>query len=165
MLLHQEGKSEGWTIVGCQIEDMSPLSELRVRAIMPSLKAVNRFEAIRVVQRFSQDYHFQHTYKIMLDNYLAGFFMMREESEFLYFPYFYIDPKFQASQLGANVLENLIEKGLLMGKSVRIGALKGCQTELFYRQQGLVCSHEDARDVYYESRVEDLADRAQFVCV
>lgn len=139
-----------WTTEPCESGDMSPLSELRVRAIMPSLKAVNRFEAIRVVQRFSQDFQAEHAFKLLIDGSLAGFYLLYEESEQLYLPYFYIDPSYQASPLGGEVLSNLIEKAKRLNKGIRICALKGCQTKQLCLDHDFLAVNEVAYDIYYE---------------
>jgi len=154
MHLRQNIKINEWSLEGCQNEDMSLLSELRVRAIMPSLKVVNRFEAIRVVQRFTNDFQPEQTYKIILDNNLAGFFVMEEEDTYFYLPYFYIDPLSQDTQLGSLVLASLIEKAQAAKKGIQICALKGCQTKQFCLEQGFVYSHEETYDIYYEYHSE-----------
>jgi hypothetical protein len=117
---------------------------------MPSLKAVNRFEAIRVVQRFTNDFQAEQTYKIIQDNNLAGFFMMHDEEAYHYLPYFYIDPHCLNTPLGTFVLTALIEKARVVNKGIRICALKGCQTTQLCLEQGFVFSHESEYDACYE---------------
>lgn len=150
MLLNREDKFDQWSIAHCDGEDMSLLSELRVRAIMPSLKAVNRFEAIRVVQRFTHDFQAEQTYKIILNGNLVGFYMINKGEEHHYLPYFYIDPYLLNTPLGALVLTALIEKARIENKGIRICALKGCQTKQLCLDQGFVFSNEGVYDTYYE---------------
>ncbi|OUR70268.1 hypothetical protein A9Q77_07580 [Marinomonas sp. 42_23_T18] len=163
MHLSQEHKINEWTLEGCQNEDMSLLSELRVRAIMPSLKAVNRFEAIRVVQRFTNDYQSEQTYKIILDNNLVGFYMMEEEDTYFYLPYFYIDPNYHSTQLSELVLTSLKEQAQVAKKGIQICALKGCQTKQFCLEQGFVYSHEDTYDIYYEYHSEVIHNKRSVI--
>jgi GNAT superfamily N-acetyltransferase len=85
--------------------------------------------------------------------------MLFEEDEHVYLPYFYIDPSYQSSSLGVAVLTMLVEKAKSLKKSLRICALKGCQTTQFCLEHDFSTVSEHAYEIYYEYAYHRMHDR------
>lgn len=132
-------------------EDGHALAEIRALAMRPSLEALGRFDENRVRSRFLETFVPNDTFKIMDDEWLLGFFVVRIKADHHYLDHLYIKPEHQGRELGKLVLHKVVLMAHEKGLPVRLGALKGSRSNDFYTNNGFIKTHEDEFDVYYES--------------
>ena len=116
----------------------------------PSLEALGRFDEERVRSRFLDTFMPSESKKIIEDDQLAGFFVVRNRLDHLYLDHLYIDPKMQGRGLGAKVIAWVKEIARKVNLPIRLGALKGSKANEFYITNGFLKTHEDEFDIYYE---------------
>ena len=130
--------------------DADILAELRAEAMKPSLVALGRFDENRVKSRFLDTFTPQDTIKILLDDELLGFYVLRNRVDHLWLDHLYIKPRHQDKQLGKAVLDRVILQANEQALPIRLGALKGSRSNNFYQKNGFKQTHEDEFDIYYE---------------
>lgn len=126
------------------------LAEIRAKAMKPSLEALGRFDEERVRSRFLDTFVPSESKKIIEDDQLVGFFVVRNRLDHLYLDHLYIDPKMQGRGLGAKVIAWVKEIAREVNLPIRLGALKGSKANEFYITNGFLKTHEDEFDIYYE---------------
>ncbi len=131
-------------------EDGVVLAEIRTRAMKPSLEAVGRFDVERVRSRFLKGFISSETIKVIDENELMGFYVVKEKSDCLYLDHLYIDPKFQNKNIGTSVINRLKLQAKERQLPIRLGALKESKSNNFYISHGFVKTHEGEFDNYYE---------------
>lgn len=136
-------------IIDVNLSDAESLAELRVLAMRESLEALGRFDPIRARERFLSGFDPPLTKKAMIDGELVAFYVLKEETSWLYLDHLYVHPDFQSKNIGVRLLAVIIEKGCDLGKEIRLGALKGSRSNTFYLSHGFVKSHEEEFDNYY----------------
>ena len=126
------------------------LAEIRAISMKPSLIALGRFDESRVRNRFLEKFDPKNTYKIMLNNELIGFYATTDKDDHLYLNHLYILPQFQRKGCGGSVITHIKSKASSSGKPIRLGALRGSDSNFFYLKHGFVKTHEDEFDIYYQ---------------
>ena len=81
--------------LSCNIDDAKELAEIRAKAMKPSLEKLGRFNEKRVRSRFLDTFLPDDTFKIELNDELAGFYVVRNKEDYLFLDHLYIDPQFQ----------------------------------------------------------------------
>lgn len=130
--------------------DGSALAEIRATAMKPSLIALGRFDENRVRTRFLETFEPNDTWKIIDNEELLGFFVVRIRSDHHYLDHLYIKPEHQNRKLGKSVVEKIVLDASLQKLPVRVGALRGSRSNNFYVKNGFQKTHEDEFDIYYE---------------
>ncbi len=130
--------------------DAQALAELRATSMKESLVAIGRYDESRVRERFLQSFTPEDTTKIIVDETLAGFFVVRLKADHIYLDHLYITPRFQGQQLGAGALNKVFAIAQSKKLPVRLGALKESKANEFYQRHGLKQTHKDEFDIYYE---------------
>ena len=138
-----------------QPEDGQALAEIRARAMKPSLVALGRFDENRVRSRFLETFVPQETVKLILNDELLGFYVIRNRIDHIWLDHLYIKPEHQNKQLGKKALTRVIKLAKEKGLALRLGALKGSRSNRFYQNNGFVQTHEDEFDLYYELPLND----------
>lgn len=133
-----------------QPQDANLLADLRAEAMKPSLVALGRFDENRVKSRFLDTFTPQDTIKILLDDELLGFYVLRNRVDHLWLDHLYIKPRHQDKQLGKAVLDKVILQANEQALPIRLGALKGSRSNNFHQKNGFKQTHEDEFDIYYE---------------
>jgi GNAT superfamily N-acetyltransferase len=126
------------------------LAGLRIAAMRPSLEAVGRFDPDRARQRFLDNFQRDATRKIEVDGCLAGFYVVKDNADYLYLDHMYILPELQGNGLGGSILKRIIAEAQERGLPLRLGALRGSRSNQFYQSHGFVQTHEEEWDIYYE---------------
>jgi GNAT superfamily N-acetyltransferase len=123
-------------------------AELRARAMKDSLLALNRYDETRVRDRVLSDYNPSETKAIYSNNMLAGFYAIKSKDDCKYIAHLYIEPSFQGSGIGSIVLRKIIDSH--PKDTLKLNALKGSRSNIFYQRHGFVMTNQDEFDVYYE---------------
>ena len=134
-------------------EEAERLADLRAIAMKPSLEALGRYDVNRVRNRFLDTFLISDTFKIMMNNELVGFYVLRDKRDHFYLDHLYIHPNFQNLKLGKRVLNIIIEKAKERGISIRLGALRNSPSNRFYLKNGFLKIAEDEFDIYYEYQI------------
>ena len=134
----------------CSLHDACALAELRASAMKPGLQKIGRFDEERVRSRFLDSFVPADTKKILVNEILCGFFVVKHNPGHLYLDHLYVDPDYQNRGIGGVVLEHVVRLSEQLKLPVRLGALKQSRANEFYRKHGFVRTHEDAYDIYYE---------------
>jgi GNAT superfamily N-acetyltransferase len=135
------------TLSAAQVDDAEVLAALRVLAMRESLERIGRFDPVRARERFLSGFSPQHTRHILVDGERAGFVVVKPDGEGLLLDHLYVDPRFQNQGIGAAVLATVFADAL--GKRVRVGALRGSDSNRFYLRHGFELVKEDEWDNYY----------------
>lgn len=136
--------------IQADLSDAQALAEIRAVAMKPSLEALGRFDESRVRRRFLDTFIADETFKIIENESLVGFFVVREREDHVYLDHLYIKPEYQGRRIGQKVLQHVISHARTQALPVRLGALRESRSNQFYLQNGFHKTHEDEFDVYYE---------------
>ena len=79
----------------------------------------------------------------------SGFILIRPQADHWLIDHFYILPEHQGKGIGAAVLRDVFTSADAQGMPVRLGALRGSDSNRFYRRHGFVQTSEDEWDIYY----------------
>ena len=131
-------------------QDGDALAELRVLAMQKSLEELGRFDRKRARQRFLENFQPETTRKILINDALVGFYVVTEFASYLHIDHLYVDPRHQGKKIGSTVLTKIIADGRLADKPVKLGALKGSESNRFYKSHGFIQVDEGEYDIYYE---------------
>ena len=128
----------GSEIQVCNVDesDLEALVELRIKAMQPSLEAVGRFDPLRARERFVNSFVAANTQKIIRDQKLLGFYVLQIKSDHLWLDHLYIDPAYQGSGVGEQLLDQLKQRARAASWPLRLGALKESRANLFYLKNG-----------------------------
>ena len=133
----------------CSIEDGDLLAEIRALAMRESLEAVGRYCPIRVKDRFLSSFLPSNTYKVISKNKIIAFYVLIERSDHFYLDHLYVHPNNQGKQVGAYLINRVLQIASDTKKPVRLGALKESKANKFYLSHGFVKTHEEEFDNYY----------------
>lgn len=134
------------------LQDGSVLADIRAAAMKPSLEALGRFDNERVRNRFLDSFVPSETFKIVVNEQVVGFYVVRDKSDHIYLDHLYISPQFQNKSLGKGVVEWVKQDAIRRELPLRLGALRGSKSNDFYLKNGFAKTHEDEFDIYYEYR-------------
>jgi len=129
--------------------DGEALAELRVLAMRESLERVGWFDPQRARQRFLSGFSPQHTRHIVVAGERAGFLVVKPHDDGMLLDHHYIDPRFQRRGIGAAVLKQVFAEADAAKLPLRVGALRGSDSNRFYARHGFVLVGEDEWDNYY----------------
>ncbi|WP_328804764.1 GNAT family N-acetyltransferase [Noviherbaspirillum galbum] len=130
-------------------EDAEDLVRLRIAAMRESLERLGRFDPQRARDRFLSTFSPAHTRHVLADGQRVGFVVIRPDGEDLLLDHLYILPAWQGAGIGSLVLRDVFRQADALGKSVRVGALKGSDSNRFYLRHGFVLVREEEWDNYY----------------
>ena len=130
--------------------DFEALVELRLQAMRPSLEKIGRFDPVRSRARFRDSFSPEHTRTIFLDGAQVGFYTVIPTSEALKLEHLYISPSAQGQGVGGFVLSHIFTIADEKSLPVRVGALKGSDSNHFYLRHGFIKVDEAEWDIYYE---------------
>lgn len=129
--------------------DAEDLVKLRISAMRESLERLGRFDPQRARDRFLSGFSPEHTRHICVDGIRIGFVVVKPEQDGLLLDHLYIMPGRQSGGVGSRVLEMVFEEADTKGLSVRVGALKGSDSNRFYVRHGFDLLEEAEWDNYY----------------
>jgi len=133
-----------------KVTDANELADIRSIVMKPSLVSLGRFEENRVRTRFLDTFVAKDTVKLIEQDELLGFYVLRIRDDHIWLDHLYIKPEHQNKKLGEKVLERVIQQANEQALPIRLGALKGSRSNNFYQKNGFKQTHEDEFDIYYE---------------
>ena len=90
-------------------EDKGSLAELRIAAMKESLENIGRFDPARARSRFLETFVCSDTKKVIFNNELAGFYVLKRNEDHVYLDHLYFFPKYQSMGLGGRILSSIIK--------------------------------------------------------
>lgn len=130
-------------------QDLEALAVLRIEAMRESLTRVGRFDAQRARDRFSAGFSPVNTRHIILDGGRVGFVAVKSINGELLVDHLYIHPDYQNKGIGAWVVGQIFGQADAQGLAVRVGALKGSDSNRFYERHGFRFVEAAEWDNYY----------------
>lgn len=129
--------------------DAEALVALRILAMRESLERLGRFDPVRSRERFLSAFSPRHTRHILVDGERAGFLVVKPDDEALLLDHLYVDPRFQNRGIGALVLGTVFAEADAQRVPLKVGALRGSNSNRFYLRHGFKLVMEDEWDIYY----------------
>ncbi len=78
-----------------------------------------------------------------------GFYALRPDGDGLRLDHLYLRPDASGQGLGGQVLRRILDEADRLGLPVRVGALRGSDSNRFYRRHGFVQTGEGEWDIDY----------------
>src|SRR5262245_28597038 len=116
--------------------DAESLVALRIEAMRASLQRIGRFDPQRARDRFLSGFSPSHTWHIESLGERVGFFVVRPDDHALLLDHLYVHPTHQGRGIGAQVLAHVFALADAAAKPLRVGALKGSDSNRFYIRHG-----------------------------
>jgi GNAT superfamily N-acetyltransferase len=88
----------------------------------------------------------------MVDAKRVGFFVLKPQHQCLLLDHLYVAPSHQGQGIGSAVLRSVFERADAEGLDVRVGALRGSDSNRFYVRHGFELVDEAEFDNYYLRR-------------
>jgi len=127
--------------------DASWIAELRAVVMRPDLERLQRFDPVRVRERFLKGFQPEHTYIIHSDGVDAGVIAIRPEPDSRWIEHFYVAPAHQGKGLGGAVLRHVMS-ATVDERPFRLDVLQGSPACRLYERHGFVLESEDPVDVF-----------------
>ncbi|VWC75849.1 GNAT family acetyltransferase [Burkholderia lata] len=129
--------------------DVEALVAIRIVAMRDSLERIGRFDPQRARERFLASFDPALCRFIEADGVNAGFFVVRPREDHWLLDHLYIVPGHQGKGIGAAVLRRILVEADEKRVPVRVGALRGSDSNRFYARHGFVQADEAEWDIYY----------------
>jgi GNAT superfamily N-acetyltransferase len=130
-------------------EDFEDLVRLRISVMKESLERIGRFNEDRARDRFRQGFSPQHTRHIVIGAERAGFLVLKTSENEMLLDHLYIALPFQRMGVGSHVLKQVFAEADAAGLPVKVGALKGSESNNFYVRNGFELVSQGEWDLYY----------------
>lgn len=127
--------------------DAAWIAELRAVVMRPDLERLQRFDPVRVRERFLNSFQPEHTFVIHSDGVDAGVIAVRPEAEARWIEHFFIAPAHQGKGLGGAVLQHVMAASV-DERPFRLDVLQGSPARRLYERHGFVLESEDPVDVF-----------------
>jgi GNAT superfamily N-acetyltransferase len=114
-----------------------------------SLERLGRFDPERARSRLRGTFRPECTWSIEVDGQRLGFYALRPDGDGLRLDHLYLRPGAQGEGLGGQVLRRILDEADRLGLPVRVGALRGSDSNRFYRRHGFVQTAESEWDIDY----------------
>ncbi|MGN6580689.1 MAG: GNAT family N-acetyltransferase [Bordetella sp.] len=131
-----------------QTDDFEAMAALRALAMRPSLERLGRYDPERSRRRLQAGFAPEHMRWICLGGERVGFYALCPEEAVWRLDHLYLHPRVQGRGLGGAVMRHLFAQ--TQGASMRVTALRGSESNLFYRRYGFVQTGESQWDIEYE---------------
>ncbi len=141
-------------LIAAHEDDAEQLVALRIAAMRDSLARIGRFDPQRARERFLSGYSPAHTRHIEVAGRRIGFVAVKPQADALLLDHLYIRPGSQGQGIGAIVLARIIDEARLQGLPLRVGALRGSDSNRFYQRHGFKLVAQEEFDNYYLLSVE-----------
>ncbi|WP_313369862.1 GNAT family N-acetyltransferase [Achromobacter animicus] len=129
--------------------DFEALLALRIEAMRDSLERLGRFDPDRARARLRGTFRPECTWHIEEDGKRIGFYCLRPEGEGLRLDHLYVHPSAQGRGVGGQVLRRILQDADRRGVGVTLSALRGSDSNRFYRRHGFVQTGEGEWDIDY----------------
>ncbi|BCW60559.1 GNAT family N-acetyltransferase [Arthrobacter sp. StoSoilB20] len=127
--------------------DAAWIAELRAVVMRPDLERLERFDPVRVRERFLNGFQPEHTSIIHSDGVDAGVIAVRPEPDSQWIEHFYLAPAHQGKGLGGQVLRHVMAASV-DERPFRLNVLQGSPARHLYERHGFVLENEDPVDVF-----------------
>ena len=129
--------------------DADLLASIRIAAMRESLERLGRFNPQRARERFLASFDPALCRFIEADGVRVGCFLVRPQPDHWHLGHLYIVPEHQARGIGATVLRQIIADADSQRMPIRLGALRGSESNRFYQRHGFEQTDEAEWDIYY----------------
>lgn len=129
--------------------DADTLVAIRIAAMRESLERIGRFDPQRARGRFLASFDPALCRFIEIDGVRSGFILIRPQADHWLLDHLYILPVHQGKGVGAAVLRDMFARADAQRLPIRVGALRGSDSNRFYQRHGFVQTDEREWDVYY----------------
>jgi len=129
--------------------DVDVLVNIRIAAMRESLERIGRFDPQRARERFLASFDPSLCRFIGADGVRVGFILIRPQEDHWLLDHFYILPDHQGKGIGAAVLRDVFKDADAHHMEIRLGALRGSDSNRFYQRHGFVQTSEAEWDIYY----------------
>lgn len=129
--------------------DADALVAIRIAAMRESLERIGRFDPQRARERFLASFDPAMCRFIEVDGVQSGFILIRPQEDHWLLDHLYILPEHQGKGIGGAVLQDVFASADAQRMSIRLGALRGSDSNRFYQRYGFVQSDEAEWDIYY----------------
>ena len=136
-------------LVPATAADAEALVALRITAMRESLERIGRFDPQRARDRFLSTFTPEQTQHLLLQGERVGFVGVRSYQGELQLDHLYVHPAHQRRGIGAAVLARVFADADAQGLPVRVGALRGSDSNRFYQRHGFRQVEEGEWDIYY----------------
>ncbi|WP_196485205.1 GNAT family N-acetyltransferase [Burkholderia anthina] len=137
------------TFVPVTHADADTLVAIRIAAMRDSLERIGRFDPQRARDRFLASFDPAQCRFIEAGHSRAGFYTLRPMVDHWLLDHLYILPAHQRKGIGAVVLRRILAEADEHRMPVRVGALRGSDSNRFYERHGFVRTAEAQWDIYY----------------
>lgn len=129
--------------------DFDTLLAIRIEAMRDSLERLGRFDPERARARLRATFRPDHTWFIERDGARIGFYAVRPDGDGLRLDHLYVVPAARGLGVGGQVLSRLLQDADRRGLPVSVGALRGSDSNRFYRRHGFAQVSESEWDIEY----------------
>ncbi len=129
--------------------DFEALLALRIAAMRDSLERLGRFDPDRARARLRGTFRPDCTWHIEEGSDRIGFYCLRPEGEHLRLDHLYVHPCAQGRGVGGLVLRRILQDADRRRVGVTLSALRGSDSNRFYRRHGFVQIGEGEWDIDY----------------
>ncbi|UDG75057.1 GNAT family N-acetyltransferase [Achromobacter sp. 77] len=129
--------------------DFEALLALRIDAMRDSLERLGRFDPDRARERLRGTFRPECTWHIEADGDRIGFYCLRPDGEGLRLDHLYVHPCAQGRGVGGQVLRRILRDADRNRQAVTLSALRGSDSNRFYRRHGFVQTGEGEWDIEY----------------
>ncbi len=130
--------------------DADQLADIRVKAMQPSLQAAGLFDPERAKNRFLDSFQASETKIIYVIEKIAGFFVVRKNTDHLYLNHLYIIADFQGSGIGRQIIDDIKMHAAMVSLPIRLMALNASPANAFYQSCGFEFVSADEVDTIYQ---------------
>ncbi|WP_175750947.1 GNAT family N-acetyltransferase [Burkholderia anthina] len=127
--------------------DADTLVAIRIAAMRDSLERIGRFDPQRARERFLASFDPALCRFVECDGVRAGFVLVRPTADHWLLDHLYIVPGQQGKGIGAAVLREIFSEADAQRMPVRVGALRGSESNRFYQRHGFVQTGEAEWDI------------------
>ena len=129
--------------------DADALVALRIAAMRESLERIGRFDPQRARDRFLSTFAPELTRHLVVAGERVGFVVVRPYQGELLMDHLYVHPAHQRRGIGAAVLARVFADADAQRLPVRVGALRGSDSNRFYQRHGFRQVEESEWDIHY----------------
>jgi GNAT superfamily N-acetyltransferase len=129
--------------------DAETLVQIRIEAMRESLERIGRFDLQRARERFLSSFDPDFCKFVLVDGEAVGFVVVKPAVDAFVLEHLYIAPVHQGKGTGATVLEAIFADADAQGVPVKVGALRGSDSNRFYQRHGFMQIEEAEWDIFY----------------
>lgn len=129
--------------------DFEALLALRIAAMRDSLERLGRFDPDRARARLRGTFRPDCTWHIEADGDRIGFYCLRQDGDHVRLDHLYVHPCAQGRGVGGLVLRRILQDADRRRVGVTLSALRGSDSNRFYRRHGFVQTGEGEWDIDY----------------